>query len=101
MTYLIVKEGVMGSDQLVKDNVMEKENFRYEIIKSMVKNTPNDSELGQKLRIFLKEEEQLDGDVDLEKYIKMVEGEIVMSGYNDGWLTKWFKEKLEKLRDKK
>ena len=78
---------------------MEKENFRYEIIKSMVKNTPNDSELGQKLRIFLKEEEQLDGDVDLEKYIKMVEGEIVMSGYNDGLLTKWFKEKLEKLRE--
>jgi hypothetical protein len=24
-----------------------------------------------------------------------------MSNYNDGWLTAWFKEKLEKLRDKK
>jgi hypothetical protein len=80
---------------------MEKENFRYEIIKSMVKNTPNDSELGQKVRNFLKEEENLDGDIDLKKYIKMVEGEIVMSNYNDGWLSAWFKEKLEKLRDKK
>lgn len=80
---------------------MEKENFRYEIIKSMVKNTPNDSELGQKVRNFLKEEEQLDGDVKLKKYIKMVEGEVVMSNYNDGWLSAWFKEKLEKLRDKK
>jgi hypothetical protein len=79
---------------------MEKENFRYEIIKSMVKNTPNDSELGQKVRNFLKEEE-LDGDIDLKRYIKMVEGEIIMSSYNDGWLTAWFKEKLEKLRDKK
>jgi hypothetical protein len=28
-------------------------------------------------------------------------GEIVMSNYNDGWLTEWFKKKLEKLRDKK
>ena len=80
---------------------MEKENLRYEIIKSMVKNTPNDSELGQKIRKFFIEEEQLDGDIDLEKYIKMVEGEIVMSNYNDGWLTEWFKKKLEKLRDKK
>jgi hypothetical protein len=80
---------------------MEKENFRYEIIKSMAKNTPNDSELGQKVRNFIKEEEQLDGDVKLKKYIKMVEGEIVMSNYNDGWLSAWFKEKLEKLRDKK
>ena len=77
---------------------MEKENFKYEIIKNIVNSTPNDSELGQKMRKFFIEEEQLDGDVDLEKYIKMVEGEIVMSNYNDGWLTEWFKKKLEKIK---
>lgn len=37
---------------------MEKENLRYEIIKSMVKNTPNDSELGQKLRNFFIDEKK-------------------------------------------
>lgn len=37
---------------------MEKENLRYEIIKSMVKNTPNDSELGQKIRKFFRDEKK-------------------------------------------
>ena len=47
---------------------MEKEKFRYEIIKSMVKTTHNDYELGQKVRNFFREEEQLDGEIDLKKY---------------------------------
>jgi hypothetical protein len=54
---------------------MGKEKLIYEIIKSMVKNTPNDSELGQKLRIFFIEEELLDEEIGLEKYLKLIEGE--------------------------
>ena len=54
---------------------MEKENFRYKIIKSMVKNTPNDNELGEKVRNFFKEEELLDEETGLEKYLKLIEGE--------------------------
>jgi hypothetical protein len=60
---------------------MGNKNYRYEIVESMVKNTPNDSELGRKVRNFCKEEEQLDKDIDLEKYNKSR-----------------FKEKLKEMR---
>lgn len=53
---------------------MEKEKFRYEIIKSMVKTTPNDYELGQKVRNFFREEELLDEEIGLKKYLKLIEG---------------------------
>jgi hypothetical protein len=79
---------------------MEKEKLRYEIIKSMVKTTHNDYELGQKVRNFFREEEQLDGEIDLKKYIKLIEGELVMSNYNDGWLTEWYKKKLKEIKDR-
>jgi hypothetical protein len=53
---------------------MEKEKFRYEIIKSMVKTTHNDYELGQKVRNFFREEELLDEEIGLKKYLKLIEG---------------------------
>ena len=53
---------------------MEKEKFRYEIIKSMVKTTHNDYELGQIVRNFFREEELLDEEIGLKKYLKLIEG---------------------------
>lgn len=79
---------------------MEKENFRYKIIKNMVKNTPNDNELGQKVRNFFREEKLIDDEIGLKKYLKLIEDEIVMSNYNDGWLTEWYKKKLKEIKDR-
>jgi len=70
---------------------MEKENFRYKIIKSMVKNTPNDNELGEKVRNFFKEEELLDEEIGLEKYLKLIEGKETTKKSR-------FQEKLEEIK---
>jgi hypothetical protein len=36
--------------------------------------------------------------MDIHKEIRKTEIEIVMSGYNDGWWTRYMIEKLEKLK---
>jgi hypothetical protein len=36
--------------------------------------------------------------MDIHKEIRKTEVEIVMSGYNDGWWTRYMIEKLEKLK---
>ena len=40
----------------------------------MVKTTHNDYELGQKVRNFFREEELLDEEIGLKKYLKLIEG---------------------------
>ena len=33
-------------------------------------------------------------------YISKLETELVMSGYNNGWLNIWYKEKIKELKSK-
>lgn len=79
---------------------MGAEKIKYEIIKDMVKTTHNDYDLGRKVRNFFREEIVNDDENNLKKYIKLIETEIVMSNYNDGWLTEWYKRKLREIKNK-
>jgi len=69
-------------------------------ISEIVKDNPNDSELGKKIRSFFREIKK-NKESNLEKYITMIENELIMSNYNDGWLNEWFKKKLKELKEKK
>ena len=61
-------------------------------IKELAKRYPNDSELGKEIRKFINE---LDLSL-LKRRLSIVEGEIVMHNYNDGWSLKGYRE--EKIR---
>lgn len=36
----------------------------------------------------------------LEKYLMVLETELIMRGYLDGWYIKWLKEKIEETKNK-
>lgn len=79
---------------------MKNDNVNIELIKNIVNETPNDFELGQKIRKFFREKENENSKKKLENYLNLIEREIVMSGYNDGWLTKWYEKKLNEIKSK-
>ena len=58
MIYRLLKEVVMALVPQEKTNFMENKNSDIEIIKNIVKSTPNDSELGQKMRKFFRDEKK-------------------------------------------
>ena len=58
MIYRLPKEVVMGLDRQEKISFMENKNSVIEIIKNIVNSTPNDSELGQKMRKFFIDEKK-------------------------------------------
>lgn len=75
--------------------------INFIIIESIVKSHPNDCELGREIRKYIKNisESEIDNS-NIEKYIRTIETEIVMSNYNDGWLTEWYKKKLKEIKSK-
>ena len=36
----------------------------------------------------------------IETYITKLETELVMDGYNNGWLNKWYREKIIELKSR-
>lgn len=79
---------------------MEKDKIDIQLITDIVTNTPNDYELGQKIRKFFREKEKENSKKKLENYLNLIERELIMSGYNDGWITKWYEKKLKEIKTK-
>jgi len=58
MIYRLPKEVVMALVLQEKISFMENKNSDIEIIKNIVNSTPNDSELGQKMRKFFRDKKK-------------------------------------------
>ncbi len=79
---------------------MKNKSIDIELLKNIVNETPNDFELGQKIRKFFREKENENSKKKLENYLNLIEREIIMTGYNDGWLTQWYEKKLKEIKSK-